>query len=273
MPRQSERLLSLMQRLRLLHLPACYEQLAEVAAQKNQPYLDFLESVLEAESHAKFERNVRLKTLWANFPFQKRLDQFDFTFQPSLDERKLRELAGLRFLEQQENVILLGPPGVGKTHLAIALGIEAILKEQSTYFVTMQDLVAQLAQARHENRLKEKMATFVKKAKLLIVDEIGYLPLDSFAATCIFQIVSERYEHGSIVLTSNKNYGEWGEVFHDNALATAVLDRLLHHSHTINIKGDSYRLKEKRKAGLLAKTAAGPQLAAAAEAIRSGETK
>ena len=270
MARQSERLLSLMQRLRLLHLPACYEQLADTAAQKNQPYLDFLENALEAESHAKFERNVRLKTLWANFPFQKRLDQFDFTFQPSLDERKIRELAGLRFLEHQENVILLGPPGVGKTHLAIALGLEAILKEQSTYFVTMQDLVAQLAQARHENRLKEKMATFVKKAKLLIVDEIGYLPLDSFGATCIFQIVSERYEHGSILLTSNKSYGEWGEIFHDNALATAVLDRLLHHSHTINIKGDSYRLKEKRKAGLLAKTTAAPN-SAMAEAMKEAK--
>jgi DNA replication protein DnaC len=147
---------------------------------------------------------------------------------------------------------------VGKTHLAISLGLEAILKEQSTYFVTMQDLVAQLAQARQENRLKEKMATFVKKAKLLILDEIGYLPLDAFGATCIFQIVSERYEQGSILLTSNKSYGEWGEIFHDTVLATAVLDRLLHHSHTINIKGDSYRLKEKRKAGLLAKTAVAP---------------
>jgi DNA replication protein DnaC len=263
MPRQSERLLSLMQRLRLLHLPACYEQLAETAAQKNQPYVDFLENLLEAESQAKFERNVRLKTLWANFPFQKRLDQFDFAFQPSIDERKVRELASLRFLENQENVILLGPPGTGKTHLAIALGLEAILKEQSTHFVTMQDLVAQLTQARHENRLKEKMATFVKKAKLLIIDEIGYLPLDPFGATCVFQVVSERYEHGSILLTSNKSYGEWGEIFHDNALATAVLDRLLHHSHTINIKGDSYRLKEKRKAGLLAKTAAAPNPATA----------
>jgi DNA replication protein DnaC len=273
MARQSERLISLMQRLRLLHLPACYEQLADTAAQRDQPYLEFLENVLEAESQAKFERNVRLKTLWANFPFQKRLDQFDFTFQPSLDERKIRELASLRFLEHQENVILLGPPGVGKTHLAIALGLEAILKEQSTYFVTLPDLVAQLAQARHENRLKEKMATFVKKAKLLILDEIGYLPVDSFAATCLFQIVSERYEHGSMVLTSNKSYGDWGEIFHDNALATAVLDRLLHHSHTINIKGDSYRLKEKRKAGLLAKTAAAPSPAIAEEIKGSKETK
>ena len=153
------------------------------------------------------------------------------------------------------------------------MGLEAILKEQSTYFITVPDLAAQLAQARHENRLKEKMATFVKKAKLLILDEIGYLPVDSFAATCIFQIVSERYEHGSIVLTSNKSYGDWGEIFHDNVLATAVLDRLLHHSHTINIKGDSYRLKEKRKAGLLAKTAAAPHPATAEEAGKSGETK
>ena len=151
-----------------------------------------------------------------------------------------------------------GSPGVGKTHLAIALGMEAILKEHSTHFVTLQEMVAQLTQARHENRLKEKKATFVKKAKRLIIDEIGYLPLDTFGATCVFQVVSERYEHGSIVLTSNKSYGEWGEVFHDNALAPAVLDRLLHHSHTINSKGDSYRLKEKRKAGLLAKSAPAP---------------
>jgi len=255
---QSERLLALMQRLRLPHMPACYETLAEEAGRKNQPYLDFLESLLEAEGQAKFERNVRLKTLWANFPFQKRLDQFDFTFQPSIDERKIRELAGLRFLENKENVILLGPPGVGKTHLAIALGTEAILKDQSAYFITMPEMVAQLTQARNENRLKEKMATYIKKVKLLIIDEIGYLPLDAFGATCFFQVVSERYERGSILLTSNKSYADWGSVFQDNVLATAVLDRLLHHSHTVNIKGESYRLKDKRKAGVIAKAAPAP---------------
>ena len=136
--------------------------------------------------------------------------------------------------------------------------MEAILKDQSAYFITMPEMVAQLTQARNENRLKEKMATFIKKVKLLIIDEIGYLPLDAFGATCFFQVVSERYERGSILLTSNKSYADWGSIFQDNVMATAVLDRLLHHSHTINIKGESFRLKDKRKAGVIAKAAPAP---------------
>lgn len=249
---QSDRLVGHMQRLRLTHLIAAYESLAQEAAQKNLPYLDFLEQLLESESQAKYDRNVKLKTQWAHFPYKKRLDQFDFSFQPSIDEKKIRELASLAFLERKENVILLGPPGVGKTHLAIALGVEAIVAAFSVYFVTLQDLLAQLVRAREENRLKEKMA-LLTKPKLLILDEIGYLGLDAFGATCLFQLVSDRYERGSMILTSNKSYGDWGTIFQDNVIASAILDRLLHHSTTINIKGESYRLKEKRKAGVLAK--------------------
>jgi len=248
---QSERLLAHMQRLRLSHLPACYENLAETAAAKNLPYLDFLEQALEAENQAKHARNVKLKTQWAHFPYNKGLDQFDFDFQPSIDERKVRELAGLAFLERKENLLLLGPPGVGKTHLAIALGTEAIVAGYSVYFVTVQDLMAQFLKARDENRLKERM-TLLVKPKLLVLDEMGYLALDPFAATCLFQLVSERYEKGSIILTSNKSYGDWGTIFADNVIASAILDRLLHHSTTINIKGESYRLKDKKKAGVIA---------------------
>jgi DNA replication protein DnaC len=254
---QSERILAHLGRLRLTHLGQCYEGLAEEAAQKNLPYLDFLEKLLEAESQAKYDRNVKLKTQWAHFPYSKRLDQFDFGFQPSIDEKKIRELASLRFLEHKENVILLGPPGVGKTHLAIALGVETILQGFSVYFITMQDLIGQLTRARDENKLKEKMA-LLTKPKLLILDEIGYLGLDQFGATCLFQLVSDRYEHGSMILTSNKSYGDWGSIFSDNVIAGAILDRLLHHSTTVNIKGESYRLKDKRKAGVLSKAAVTP---------------
>src|SRR5215472_819547 len=202
---QSERLLAHMQRLRLSHLPACYENLAETAAAKNLPYLDFLEQALEAENQAKHARNVKLKTQWAHFPYNKGLDQFDFDFQPSIDERKVRELAGLAFLERKENVLFLGPPGVGKSHLAIALGTEAIVAGYSVYFVTVQDLVAQFQRARDENKLRDRMLLLIKP-KLLILDEMGYLALDSFAATCMFQLISERYEKGAIILTSNKSY-------------------------------------------------------------------
>ena len=150
-------------------------------------------------------------------------------------------------------MILLGPPGVGKTHLAMALGVEAIPAGFSVYLITMQDLVSQLTRARDENRLKEKMALWTKP-KLLILDEIGYLALDQFGPTCLFRLVSDGYEHRSIILTSCKSYGDWGSIFQENAIASAILDRLLHHSTTINIKGERYCLKVKTRMRTVMKT-------------------
>lgn len=236
-------------RLKLARVPDCLDQLAEQAAKHNWTYLDFLDRVLDAEVSARYEREVAMKTKLAHFPFLKTLDEFDFAFQPSIGERQVRELATLRFVAHGENVLLLGPPGVGKTHLAIALGVAAIAQSISVYFLTVADLLDMLHRDAKEDRLTQRLAALCKP-KLLILDEMGYFPLDRLAAQFMFQLVSRRYQKGSIILTSNKSYGEWGDIFADHVLAAAILDRLLHCSTTVNIRGQSYRLREKRKAGV-----------------------
>ncbi len=186
----------------------------------------------------------------AHLPFVKTFEQFDFGFQPSIDERQMRELRTLRFVHEASNVIFLGPPGVGKTHLSVALAEAAIQAGFGAYFITAHDMVTDLGRAYREGRLDRRMRVYLAP-KVLVIDEMGYLPLDEMGATIFFQLVSARYERGSIILTSNKSYGEWGSIFGDPIIATAILDRLLHHSTTVNIRGESYRLKERRKAGLL----------------------
>jgi len=244
----TERLHEAFQQLGWGRIPEILHQHAEEAAKENISYLAFLDKLLQEELEAKHYRNLQTRTKQAKLPYQKTLAEFDFTFQPSVDERRIKDLATMRFVEHQENLVFLGPPGVGKTHLVVALALEAIALRYSVYFITAHDLVQTLQQAHQTNTMKQKVRMFLK-ADLLIIDEIGYRKMDDAAAHFFFQIISERYEKGSIILTSNKSFGSWGEIFGDTVLATAILDRLLHHSVTINIKGESYRIKEKKKAG------------------------
>ena len=245
-----ERLQGTLNGLGLKAIEARLEGLLEQAAKAEPSYADFLDQLLACEIEARRTRYLRARLQLAHLPFLKTFEQFDFSFQPSIDERQVRELRTLRFIHEASNVILLGPPGVGKTHLSVALAEAAIQAGFGAYFMTAHDLVNDLGRAYREGRLDRRMRIYVAP-KVLIIDEMGYLPLDELGATIFFQLVSARYERGSIILTSNKSYGDWGSIFGDQIIATAILDRLLHHSTTINIRGESYRLKDRRRAGLL----------------------
>lgn len=200
---------------------------------------EITKSELEFKNHQAISGCVKI----ANFPYLKEINEFDFSFQPSIDKRKIMDLMTLRFVEKAENIIFCGTPGVGKTNLAVSIGIEAAKHRYCVYYITFQDLISQLKKAASENRLETRIKWFCRY-KLLIIDELGYQKMDVDSANLFFNLIAKRYEKQSTIITTNSPFSKWADIFGEPVLTNALLDRLLHHCSVINITGPSYRLKD-----------------------------
>ncbi|MET7889544.1 IS21-like element helper ATPase IstB [Streptomyces avermitilis] len=234
-------------KLGLPHLAEALNQYIQRADEAKMGYLELIDLVLAEELAVRDDRRFRNGLRLSKLPHHKTLEDYDFSFQPDLAPRKVKDLATLSFVEDKANVALLGPPGVGKTHLAVALAVAACRVGYSIYFTSLDDMVRHLKAAEDQGRLMSKLTSYLRPA-VLVVDEVGYQPLERAEANLVFQVISKRYEKGSIILTSNKTFSEWGQVFGDEVLATAILDRLLHHCEVVSINGNSYRLKNRLQA-------------------------
>jgi DNA replication protein DnaC len=229
-----------------LRMPRALEMLDATLRRIEQGEINSIEALdllLLEELTVRESRRIKAALMMARLTTVKTLASFDFAFQPSLDRNRILALAELKFIDRAEAVHLLGPPGTGKSHLATALAVEAVKAGKSVYFATLAEIIATLAKAEREGQLRERIC-FLSRAALLVVDEIGYLPVTPGGGNLFFQLVNARYEKGAMILTSNRGFAEWGEVFGDPVVATALLDRLLHHAAVIQIEGSSYRLRQ-----------------------------
>jgi len=232
---------------RVMKMPAAARslpKLAERARQEAWSYERFLQALLSTETASRESSGGRLRIRAAHFPAHKTLEEFDFTFQRSVKKQVIEHLGQLDFLHAKDNVVLLGPPGTGKTHISIALGVRACLAGHRVLFKTATEWVAALGDAQRQGRLDDELRR-LERYPLLVCDEVGYIPFDPQAASLMFMLVSRRYERASLVVTSNKPFSAWGEIFGDDAAAVAMVDRLIHHAELISLKGDSYRLKDR----------------------------
>lgn len=239
-----DRIESNLNRLKLSRIYEVLGSLAKTAEEQGKSYLSFLDELLEEEVAAKEQRRIETALRISGLPYIKSIDDFDFVFQPGLDKQKIMGLFDLSFIREKGNVIFLGPPGVGKTHLAVSLALKACQSGMSIYFTNMEDLIIKLRKD-HEAGKPGKGRGYYKSS-LVVVDEVGYTPITREECNLFFRFIANRYEKSSTIITSNKAFGDWTELFHDPIIVTAILDRLLHHSAVVNIKGNSYRLKGKK---------------------------
>jgi len=251
---QQQRIVALCEQLKMACMGAEWAAVAQQAAREEASFADFLEKLLQCESAAREQRKRTTLLKLATMPAVKTLEQFDWAAAGGAPKAQIQELAHLAFVERAENVVLLGPSGVGKTHIALAIAHRAVMAGHKVRFISAADLMLQLAAAKAQGRLKEYFNRAVLGPKLLVVDEIGYLPFGRDEANLFFNVVAKRYERGSMVLTSNLPFTQWAGAFADDqTLTAAMLDRLLHHAHIVQIAGESYRLKDKRRAGQAAR--------------------